>query len=204
MSDKTELKLFWAPRTRASRIVWLLEELERPYQRISVDTASNPTKCADPEFEVSSPMLKVPAIADGDTRLAESGAIALYLADRYGSETFSPPIDDPLRGQYLYWMFFTPAVIEPSMIERVTQMKPNPGQYGWGSFDLMVSTLRRGLKDRQWILGDEFSAADVMVGASAAFLKMFDMLPFDPVIDDYVERCLNRPAYKKALALDQG
>ncbi len=197
------MKLFWAPRTRASRIVWLLEELGLEYEKVPVNINQKDEKSTDPEFDAASPMQKVPALADGEVRLAESAAIATYLADRYRDVDLAPLPDQPTRGAYLYWMFFTPGVIEPAMAERVTGMTPNPTQFGWGSFDLMLSTLRRGVKDRPWLLGDSFSAADVMVGSSAAFLKMFDMLPIDPVIDGYVDRCLARPAYKKALEMDQ-
>ncbi len=197
------MKLFWAPRTRASRIVWMLEELGVDYERVPVEIRKTENKTDDPEFAAASPMQKVPALADGDVRLAESAAIAMYLADRYRNTDLAPLPDDPARGVYLYWMFFTPGVIEPAMAEKFSRTTPNPTQFGWGSFEIMLKTLRRGIKDKQWLLGDTFSAADVMVGSSTAFLKMFDMLPADPLLDRYVERCTERPAYKRALELDQ-
>ena len=74
---------------------------------------------------------------------------------------------------------------------------------GWGSFDLMVQTLESALEGKTWLLGDQFSAADVMVGSSVAFLRMFEMLPDSEILNAYADRCLARPAYQKALSLEQ-
>lgn len=195
------MKLYWAPQTRASRAVWMLEEAGVDYERVHIDIR-DPQAKADPEFRVASPMGKVPALADGEVRLAESAALCLYVADRYCLGSLAPALDDPRRGTFLYWMLFTPAVLEPAMSEKVGGWTPNPQSNGWGDFDSMIATLEGGLGDGPWLLGDQFTAADVMVGASAAFLKMFNMLPESPVIEAYVDRCLARPAYQKALALE--
>ena len=107
------------------------------------------------------------------------------------------------RGKFLYWMMYTPAVIEPAMAEKINKIEPNPGRSGWGDFDLMVVTLENALRDKQWLLGDQFSAADVMVGSSVVFMRMFDMLTDSTVLNDYADRCLARPAYKTALELEE-
>jgi glutathione S-transferase len=73
---------------------------------------------------------------------------------------------------------------------------------GWGNFDTMIEVLENGLKDKDWLLGDDFTAADVLVGSSVYFMKKFGILPESPVLEAYVERCLERPAYQKALARD--
>ncbi|MDX1555424.1 MAG: glutathione binding-like protein, partial [Xanthomonadales bacterium] len=112
----------------------------------------------------------------------------------------APPVDHPDRGRYLYWMLFTPGVIEPSMAEKFNDWKPNPTQHGWGSFELMIETLEQGLNPGPWLLGDEFSAADVLVGSSLNFMRMFGVLPDKPLLSGYVDRCLARPAYARALA----
>lgn len=195
------MKLFWCPQTRSVRAVWMLEELGVPYERVLVDIR-DPAKPRDPEFALASPMRKVPALADGAARLADSSAICLYLADRYRQAGLAPAVDDPARGAYLWWMFFTPAVIEPAMSEKFAKSKPDRARSGWGDFDLMIETLERGLEKGPWILGAAFSAADVMVGSSAAFMKQFGMLPANQAIEAYAERCLARPAYRRALAID--
>lgn len=196
------IKLFWCPRTRASRILWLLEELNQPFEVRLIDIRDAESR-AEPDFRQASPMGKVPAIEDGEVRMAESAAIALYLADRYPAAGLAPAIDDPLRGSYLYWMTFTPAVIEPSMMEKFNGWSVNRANSGWGDFDLMIETLSAGLQTGPWLLGDQFSAADVIVGSSVYFMRQFGLLPESKPLNEYAERCLARPAYAKALARDE-
>lgn len=192
------ITLYWCAQTRASRILWLLEEMSLPYQLQAVDVRSTEAK-ADKEFRAASPMGKVPAIADGEVRLADSAAIALYLADRYPESGMAPPVNGVTRGSYCYWMTFTPGVIEPAMMERFNGWTVNPGTSGWGNFDLMIATLVAGLENREWILGERFSAADVLLGSSVYFMRLFGILPETPALHAYVDRCLARPAYARAL-----
>ena len=163
------MKLYWAPQTRSSRVVWLLEEAGVDYERVHVDIRS-PDRKDSAEFRAASPMGKVPALMDGDVSMSESAAIALYVADRYCSGTLAPAIDDPARGKFLYWIMYTPAVIEPAMSEKVSKIEPNRASNGWGDFDLMIETLDAALKDKSWLLGEQFTAADVMVGSSVVLV----------------------------------
>jgi glutathione S-transferase len=195
------MKLYWAPQTRSSRVVWMLEEAGLDYSLEAVDIRAAERRDSG-EFRRASPMGKVPALVDGEVAMAESAAICLYVADRYCAGTLAPAADDAARGSFLYWMLFTPAVVEPAMAEKVNGVEPNPGRNGWGSFDLMLSTLETGLGDRPWLLGEEFSAADVMVGSSVVFMRMFGMLPESPGLHAYADRCLQRPAYQRALELE--
>lgn len=196
------MKFFWRPQTRSVRVLWMLEEAGVPYERVLIDIR-DPDKARDPEFALASPMGKVPALADGKARLADSAAICLYVADKYPQAKLAPTIDDPRRGRYLWWMTFTPGVIEPSMSEKFTGAKTNRLSSGWGDFDLMIDTLEKGIGDGPWLLGDEFSAADVMVGSSANFMKQFGILPASAQLEAYVARCLERPAYQRALEIDR-
>jgi len=195
------MKLFWSEKTRSSRAVWLLEEAGVDYELEVVDIRSSDRQDSE-EFRAASPMGKVPALVDGDVKMSESAAIALYVADRYCSGTLAPAIDDVSRGKFLYWVMYTPAVIEPAMAEKFNKVEPNRGRSGWGDFDLMIETLEGALQDREWLLGDQFTAADVLVGSSVVFMRMFDMLESSPVLTDYAGRCLARPAYQKALSLE--
>lgn len=199
------ITLFWCPQTRASRILWLLEEMNEPFEVRMIDIR-DPEAKRDPEFVAASPMGKVPAIMDttpnGVVSMADSGAIGLYLADRYPVSALAPAIDDPLRGQYLYWMTFTPGVIEPAMMEKFTDWEVSPTTSGWGNFDTMIDVLETGLQDGPWLLGEQFSAADVLVGSSVNFMKMFGILPDSAVLEEYLGRCLARPACASALARD--
>ena len=191
------MKLYWAPQTRSMRAVWLLEGAGVDYELELVDIRGADRKDSD-EFRRASPMGKVPALVDGDAALAESAAICLYVADRYAATRLAPALDDPLRGEFLYWLMYTPAVVEPAMSEQINKVKPNPGSSGWGSFDSMISTFEARLAGRDWVIGDAFSAADVMLGSSAIFMRMFGMLPESDVLEAYADRCMARPAFLKA------
>jgi glutathione S-transferase len=195
------MKLFWCPKTRASRALWLLEESGLAYDLVTIDIrdASQPR---DPDFARASPLGKVPALQDGEVALAESAAIALYLADRYPETGLGVPIDHSRRGDFLFWTIFTPSVIEPAMAEKFSGMDPNPVSYSWGSFDKMMETFGNAVADREWILGDQFSAADTLLGSSAHFMQQFGLLKDGGPIADYAARCVARPAYQKALEKD--
>ena len=192
------MKLFWTPQTRAQRGIWMLEEAGVDYDMERIDLGSDESR-ATPGFLEASPMGKVPALVDGEVAMSESAAICLYVADRYAMGTLAPSLDDPRRGKYLYWTLYTPAVIEPAMSDKFNKVEPNRQRSGWGDFDLMIQTWEDALDDREWILGDQFTAADVMLGSSAVFLRMFEMLPPARNLDAYADRCLARPAHQRAL-----
>jgi glutathione S-transferase len=194
------MKLYWSPRSRSVRILWLLEEAGLPYERVRIDLR-DPAAKADPAFRAISPMGKVPAFEDGPARLWDSGAIAVYIGDQYPETGLAPAVGHPDRGAYLQWVMYTNAAIEPAMCEKFANLPSNPSQYGWGSWDLMLSTLRKGLEKGPWILGDRFSAADVLLGSSAMFMRDFKMLTDDPVLFDYADRCAARPAHQRSAAL---
>jgi glutathione S-transferase len=178
----------------------MLEELGVEYERILVDIR-DPNRDDSDEFRLASPMGKVPALVDGDVGMSESAAICLYLADRYAPGTLAPPADDPQRGKFLYWLMYTPAVIEPAMSEKFNGVEPARQRSGWGDFDLMIETLENELGDKAWILGDEFTAADVMLGSSTVFLRAFEMLPESEILSAYADRCLARPAYAQVMSM---
>jgi glutathione S-transferase len=195
------MKLYWCPNTRAFRIAWLMEESGLPYERVMIDIRKPEAK-NDLAFRTASPMGKVPALEDGPTRLNDSGAICLYIADQYPQARLGPPIGHPDRGAFVQWVMFTNSVVEPAMVEKFSKLDVAPVGRGWGSFELMLASLRGGLAGREWILGSQFTAADVMVGTAAYYLQQFKLLDEDAVISPYVARCVARPAFKRAQALD--
>jgi len=194
------MKLFWAPQTRSTRAIWMLEEAGVDYELKLVDIRAEDRRDSD-EFLAASPMGKVPALVDGDAIMSESAAICIYLADRYGAGTLAPATDDPRRGKFLYWTMYTPAVVEPAMSEKFNDVESNRGRSGWGDFALMIETWANELDGRDWILGEQFTAADVMLGSSAVFLRMFNMLPDSQALNEYADHCLARPAYAKAVEI---
>ncbi|MDH3491113.1 MAG: glutathione S-transferase family protein [Gammaproteobacteria bacterium] len=197
------MKLFWAPQTRSTRAIWMLEEAGVKYEKELVDIRS-PDRKNSKEFLAASPMGKVPAIVDGDAAMSESAAICIYIADRYAAGRLAPAIDDASRGKYLYWTIYTPAAVEPAMSEKFSNVEPNRGRNGWGDFDSMIKIFDEGLEGKEWILGDRFTAADVMLGSSAVFMRMFEMLPETKNIGAYADRCLARPAFQKATEISNG
>ncbi len=136
------MKLYWSPQTRSTRALWMLEEAGVAYELERVDIQSPKRRNTD-EFLEASPMGKVPALVDGEVRMSESAAICLYVADRYAAGTLAPAIDSPARGKFLYWLMYTPAVIEPSMSEKFSGVETNRYRSGWGDFELMIETLER-------------------------------------------------------------
>ncbi len=95
------MKLYWAPRTRSLRALWVLEEAGVAYERVRLDLSANEQKSA--EFLVINPMAKVPALTDGAVAVAESGAICAYVAEAHLGAGLAPPVGDPARGRYHQW-----------------------------------------------------------------------------------------------------
>ncbi len=191
------MKLFWAPQTRSQRAIWMLEEAGVDYEMELVDIRATDRKDMK-EFLAASPMGKVPALVDGDIHMSESAAICMYIADKSAPGVLAPTVDDPQRGKFLYWVLYTPSVVEPAMSEKYNEVKADRSRSGWGDFGLMITTLDNALEGKEWILGDRFTAADVMLGSSAVFMRMFNMLPDNRNIDAYADRCMARPAHKVA------
>lgn len=196
------MRLYWAPRTRALRATWMLAEAGATYERIRIDVHDTAAK-SDAAFRRVSPLGKVPALEDRGACLWDSGAICAYIADRYPERRLAPAPDSSARGTYLQWLVFTNSVLEPAMFERRAGSPPNPSQHGWGDFDGMLSVLRTQLAAGDWILGDRFSAADVMLGTSCLFLYRYGIIEGEPALRAYVDRCAERRAFREAAALDE-
>ncbi len=195
------MRLYWSAQTRAVRAAWLLEEAGVPYERVKINIR-DPASTANPAFRAASPMGKVPALEDGPVRLWDSGAICAYVADQYPQSGLAPPIGNPERGAYLQWLMFNNSVVEPAMAEKFGGVPVNPSRNGWGSWDQMLTVFHNGLEHGQWILGARFSAADILLGSSCHFLRLFKMLSDDPILFSYADRCATRPAFQRAIAFE--
>ena len=197
------IKLYWAPRSRSFSALWLMEETGQPYERVLTDITTGAQKA--PEYLAINPMGKVPAIKDGDATLAESAAICAYVAERYPEARLAPPPGDPLRAKYLYWLFFSPGCIEPAMVQLATKIEMNPVAAGWGEAQRVFDVLDAALQKGPWILGDNFSAADIIIGAGLNFaVRLFKMVPPRPSFDAYIARCMERPAFQRAEKIAAG
>jgi len=200
------IKLYWCPQSRSIRALWLFEEAGVPYERVHINIR-DPKSKENPDFLAVSPLGKVPAMEDGPVRLADSGAISIYIADAYPQANLGPPVGDPKRGEFLQWTVFNNSNIEPAMVERFAKIAPNPSTYGWRDFDSTLSVVRKGIENaKPWLLGERFSAADVMIGSALNSLFQFKMLDpqKEPVMKAYEEKCMARPAAQVAAQLNSG
>lgn len=197
------MKLYWAPRTRSFSALWLMEETGQPYERVLTDLSKGEHR--SPEYLAINPMGKVPALRDGEATLAEAAAICAYVAERYPQAKLAPPMGDPLRAKYLYWLFFSPGCIEPAMVQLATKIEMNPTAAGWGDAQRVFDVLDAALSKGPWLLGEAFSAADIMVGSGLNFaVRLFKMAPSRPSFDRYLDRCAARPAFQRAGAISAG
>lgn len=195
------MKLYWAPHTRAFRILWLMEEAGAPYEREVVDIRTGAQD--DPAFRRINPMGKVPALSDGDAHLAESGAICAYVAEQVPAAGLAPPVGDPLRARYLYWMFFSAGCMEPAFLQKLKGIELPKVSAGWGSFDLVMEVVEEALKDGPYLLGEAFSAADIMLAMDLWYaITLLKVVTPTPRVAAYVARCTGRPAFHRAEAIE--
>ena len=139
-------------------------------------------------------MGKVPALKDGEATLAEAAAICAYVAERYPEAKLAPPLGDPLRAKYLYWLFFGPGCIEPAMVQIATKIEMNPVAAGWGDAQRVFDVLDDALQKGPWILGENFSAADIVIGSGLNFaVRLFKMVPSRPSFDAYIDALHGAP-----------
>ncbi|HEY4205003.1 MAG TPA: glutathione S-transferase family protein [Xanthobacteraceae bacterium] len=197
------MKLYWSPRSRSFTALWLLEETGHPYERVLTDISTGAQKT--PEFLAVNPMGKVPALGDGDVAIAESAAICAYVAERFPDAKLAPPLGDPRRAKYLQWLFFGPSCIEPALIQIFTKLEVPSSTAAWGSATQVFDVLDRALEKGPWILGDDFSAADLVIGSGLNFaIRQFKMVPSRPAFDRYIDRCVARPAFQRAEKIAAG
>jgi glutathione S-transferase len=161
------MELYWSPRSRSFTAIWLMEETGQPYERVLTDITSGAQKT--PEYLAINPMAKVPALKDGDATMAEAAAICAYVAERYPEAKLAPALGDPLRAKYLYWLFFAPGCIEPAMVQIATKIEMNSVAAGWGDAQRVYDVLDNALEKGPWILGENFSAADIAIGSALNF-----------------------------------
>jgi glutathione S-transferase len=196
------MKLYWAPRTRSLRALWVLEESGLPYEREVIDIRAGGQ--STPEFRAINPMMKVPALADGAARVAESGAICAYVAEK-AEGRLSPAPGDPARGRYLQWLFFAGNCIEPAFTQKFTNLQLPSSSAGWGDFNRVIEVLEEAVQPGPWLLGERFTSADVMIGSDLFFgIELFKIVEPRPAFIAYIDRCKARPAFKRALAIDNG
>jgi glutathione S-transferase len=201
MSTSRHVVLFYNPQSRAAGVQILLEELNADYELkvLNLKTGDN----RKPEFLAINPMGKLPTIKHGDTVVTEQAAVYMYLAELYPEAKLSPAVGDPLRGEYLRWMVFYGSCFEPAVVDRSMKREPAPvGTSPYGDFDMTIGTVAKQLSKGPWMLGETFTAADVLWGAALAWTTGFKIVPELPEFKAYIERFNARPAVARARAKD--
>lgn len=198
-----DLTLYHAVPSRSSVVHWMLEEVGEPYDIHLLNLKNGDNR--KPDYLKINPMGKVPALRHGDVVITEVAAICTYLADAFPAAGLSVPIGDPRRGPYLKWLFFSPSCAEPAMMDRMFPRKDDAPRtaLGYGDYDATFSVLADAVRDGPWLLGDRFTAADVVVGSLLRWGMMFKGVPERPEFVAYTGRCAQRPAAKRATANDQ-
>jgi glutathione S-transferase len=194
------LRLYHAPRSRSSRILWLIEELgvdcEIVYTNIARQDGSG-----DEDENNPHPDKKVPALLHDGRLITESSAIVLYLTDLHPQAGIGPRPDDPKRGEYLTWLFYYSGVIEPVVTFEFAGLGDNPALVRtFRGRSEMERRLLDALKQGPYLLGEKFSGADILVASLGAWAR--NMLPTGKLVDDYLARCNSRPALKASFARD--
>lgn len=197
-----QLTLYHCPHSRSTGVLTLLEELHAPYDLHVMNMKKGETR--EPAYLAVNPMGKVPAIRHGDAIITEQVAIYLYLADLFPDAGLAPPLGDPLRGPYLRWMAFYGSCFEPALMDRWMKREPADKQScGYGNFDDVFDTLMAQLKKGPYMLGERFSAVDILWGISLGWMNAFDLLPKHQEIADYAARITSRPAAVAASQKDE-
>ena len=193
------ITLYHCPRTRSSRIIWLLEEIGAPYTIAPVTIVRPMEGSGDPDAHNPHPDKRVPALAHNGALLAESVAIAIYLPDAFPQAGLAPAMCDPLRGDYLTWMAWYAAEMEPAMFAKFGEELDQPLKRR--SYEQVVARLENTLGRQPYVLGETFSAADILVGSALQWART--VFPESPILDAYIERLNARPALQRANALDE-
>ena len=199
-TDRT-ITFYHSPNTRSSGTLNLLEELGAPFELQLLNMKAGEQR--QPAYLAVNPMGKVPAIRHGEALVTEQGAIFIYLADLFPEAGLAPALNDPLRGPYLRWLVYYGSSFEPAVVDRAMKREPDgTAMSPYGDFDTMLGTLVAQLRKGPYLLGDRFSAADVLWGGALGWTTMFGLVPDLPEIKDYVARAKARPAYERVTSRD--
>ena len=197
-----ELVFYTHPMSRGRIARWMLEEVGQPYRTVLMEYG---TTMKAPEYLAINRMGKVPAIRHGDTVVTETAAICAYLADAFAQAKLAPSLDDRLRGPYYRWMFFAAGPLEAAVTNKMLDLKvpgEQRGTLGYGSFADVMDTLEQAVSEREYIVGDRFTAADVYVGSHIGWGLKFGSIDKRPAFEQYWERIGARPAAVRAREID--
>ncbi len=200
------MKLYFVPRTRATRPRWMLEELGVPYEFKVLNVAEGENK--RPEYLAVHPLGSVPALEDGEVKLFESAAICQYLADKYPEKGLAPKPGTPERGEYYTWMMFCMTTVEPPLADIFyntvllpeAQRNAETAEKGRKRFAEVARVLEARVQGREFLVGGSFSAADVLLSSMVGWAGTLGVMSDFPVLKEYAWRHLSRPAARRAIS----
>lgn len=201
MPSQTHVTLFHCPQTRSAGVRMLIEELgaDVEFKIINIRAGDNQT----PEYLRINPMGKVPALLHDGALVTEQAAIYPYLAELFPEAGLHVPPGDPLRGPYLRWFAFYGSCFEPALLDRAMKREAPPrSMAGYGDFDSVFSTVTQQLEGGPWLLGERFTAADVLWGSALRWMTQFKMIPEHGSVQRYLARVAARPAIQRAVEKD--
>ncbi len=187
------LTLYHAIPSRSSIARWMLEEVGEPYDVHLLNLQAGENR--KPAYLAVNPMGKVPAIDHDGVVITEAAAICTYLADAFPNAGLNVPVGDKRRGPYLKWLFFGPSCVEPAITDRAFPRKEEArrGTLGHGEYDTVIDVLAKGVAGGPYLLGEQFTAADVIIGSGLRWGMMFKLIPERPEFTAYVGRLNERP-----------
>ncbi|MGD8418683.1 MAG: glutathione S-transferase family protein [Pseudomonadales bacterium] len=199
------LKLHFAPNSRAGRIVWLLEELELPYELNRMEF--HPKDLKSDEHRARHPLGRVPVLEDGDVSIYESGAIVEYILERHRNGGLKPAVDSPEFPYYLQWFHYCEGMVMPPVntivVQTVLLPQDRRDETVLGQAQRLLTRalapVDETLAGKEYLIGD-FSAADVMLGHACFMSNRLGCVTDDMTnLKAYVERIAARPAFQKAM-----
>ena len=199
-----DLTLYHANPSRSAVALWMLEEIGQPYDIHKLDLQNGDQ--LKPDYLAINPMGKVPSLKHKSAVITESAAICTYLADEFPQAKLNIPVGNPQRGVYLKWLFFGPSVFEPAMTDAAFPRKEaaNPAALGYRPFDQVLDMMAKAVAKGPYLMGEQFTAADIVIGSGIRYGTMFKLIPERKEFADYIARFSERPALKRAMAKDHG
>jgi len=200
------MKLYFSPMTRSTRARWALEELGQSYELAPVNLMQGEHKQA--EYMKVHPLGVVPALQDNGLTIFESAAIVMHLADKFPEKGLAPAVGSQERAEYYQWIVFAMTEAEPPLVQILqhtrflpeAERQPAVIEKSSKRFKTVVNVIQDRLQGREYIVGNRFTAADIVLGGVMNFGSMLGQLGDHPALQAYVKRLMERPAAKKAFA----
>jgi glutathione S-transferase len=195
-----ELIFYTNPQSRGRIVRWMLEEIGAPYR---TEVLGYGTTMKSPEYLAINPMGKVPAIVYKGQLVTEAAAICAFLADAFPAAGLAPP--PARRASYYRWLFYFAGAVEAAVVNRTLGFQvpaDRERMVGYGTYDAVMNAVERAVSAGPYIAGDTFTAADVYCGSHIGWGLQFGTMERRPAFEAYWARLSERPAWRKATAID--